>query len=121
MHLQKPGTGLDKDMALARVDGDSQLLSELASMFVQDYPRLIQEASEAVLQGNHSTLERTAHTLKGRLAFFGIMKLQDQVSNLETMGREEDLTQARQALDEVESEMKSILMEFESLIRELGS
>jgi HPt (histidine-containing phosphotransfer) domain-containing protein len=121
MDSEKPVRALDKSIALAHVDGDSQLLCELASMFVQDYPRLIQEASSALLQGNHSTLERAAHTLKGRLAFFGVLKLREEVSGLEAMGRENDLTRARKALDEIENGMESILPEFESLIRALGS
>jgi HPt (histidine-containing phosphotransfer) domain-containing protein len=121
MHSENPGKILDKDVALAHVDGDRQLLSELAAMFVQDYPRLIDEAADAIHRRDHSTLERAAHTLKGRLAFFGIRELREQMSDLETMGRENTLAGARWALDAIETGMRLILPEFESLIRELDS
>jgi HPt (histidine-containing phosphotransfer) domain-containing protein len=118
MNPGKSKRALDLDIALAHVDNDTQLLSELASMFVQDYPRLMEEARNSILQNNCSELERAAHTLKGRLAFFGIGFLRDQLLNLEMMGRHNDLTRAHQALTEIELEMKSILPEFELLILE---
>jgi two-component system sensor histidine kinase/response regulator len=112
---------LDLNVALAHVDGDSSLLSELAAMFVQDYPRLIEEARDSILKNDCSKLERAAHTLKGRLAFFGITKHRDQLLSLECMGRDRDLARAGEALAEIESEMKHILTEFESLILEQSS
>jgi HPt (histidine-containing phosphotransfer) domain-containing protein len=115
MHTNKSERALDIDVALAHVGGDQQLLAELATVFLQDYPRLCNEARQAIQQGDHSSLERAAHTLKGRLAFFGINKGREQVAALELMGRGNDLSGAVQALADVEREMKSILLEFESL------
>jgi HPt (histidine-containing phosphotransfer) domain-containing protein len=109
---------MDLSVALAHVEGDLQLLAELAAMFLQDYPRFLKEARESILGNDHSTLEREAHTLKGRLAFFGINRLREKALNLEMMGRNHDLTQALQALTEIEIEMESILPEFESIARE---
>jgi HPt (histidine-containing phosphotransfer) domain-containing protein len=118
MDSEKTGPALDLEIALSHVDGDRELLAELCTMFLQDYPRLIGEAGDAILQNDGSTLERIAHTLKGRLAFFGIQKARKQVMDLELMGRNRDLHPARQALTDVESEMRSILSEFESLSQE---
>jgi two-component system sensor histidine kinase/response regulator len=120
MDTDKPGRALDVNVALAHVGDDRELLSELASMFVQDYPRLIEEAGDAILQKDHAVLERAAHTLKGRLAFFGIAKLRDQLAELEKMGREQDLSQALPMLVTIQTDMHSILPEFESLIGEQG-
>jgi HPt (histidine-containing phosphotransfer) domain-containing protein len=118
MQSEKPGRALDIDAALSHVDGDSQLLRELAEMFLEDYPRLIEDARDSILQSDHSRLERIAHTLKGRLAFFGIARLRDRISELESMGREHDMTHAGRSLAEIEIEMNLVLSEFEALIRE---
>lgn len=107
---------LDLNMALTHVDGDSHLLSELAQIFVQDYPRLMEEARDSLLKSDCPGFERAVHTLKGRLAFFGITKLRDQLLSLERMGRDRDLTRAGEAFAEIESEMDHILAEFKSLI-----
>jgi len=118
MDSDKTGSALDLDMALAHVDGDRQFLAELASMFLQDYPRLRSEAHEAIRQGDPKSLERAAHTLKGRLAFFGVQKARDKVIALEMLGRTNNLSSATQMLADVEAEMESILVEFESLSRD---
>jgi len=115
---QKTGHALDLEIALAHVEGDRQLLAELSAMFLQDYPRLLGEAKSAILQGDHSGLERLAHTLKGRLAFFGIRKAHEQVLELEMMGRTNAMARAPQALAAIEAELEGILPEFESLTRE---
>ena len=117
IHSENTGRAFDLDVALAHVDGDRQLLAELAALFVQDYPRLRDEARESILKEDHSSLERAAHTLKGRLAFFGVQKAREQSGALEMMGRIGDLSRAKQALADVEREMESVLLEFESLCR----
>lgn len=118
MDSGKSGRVLDVEVARAHVDDDLQLLSELASMFVQDYSRLIGDARNAILKNDYSELERAAHTLKGRLAFFGIKLLHQELLDLETMGRTNDLSRADQALTEIDNRMQSILPEFEPLIME---
>ena len=112
---------LDLNVALTHVDGDSHLLSELAEIFVQDYPRLMGEARDSLLKSDCPGFERAAHTLKGRLAFFGITKLRDKLLILERMGRDRDLTRAGESLSEIESGMEQVLAEFKSLILKPGS
>ncbi len=120
MSSDKSGRALDLNVALAHVDGDWQFLAELSAMFLQDYPRLMEEARDSIQQKDPASLERAAHTLKGRLAFFGIHKLRERILELEMIGRNKDMALAAQTLADVEAEMASILPEFESLIREHG-
>jgi HPt (histidine-containing phosphotransfer) domain-containing protein len=117
-HPEDSELTLNLETALSHVDGDMQLLSELALMFLQDYPRLAEEAQSAIAQNDGAVLERAAHTLKGRLAFFGISKMYAQVTRLEIMGRTGDFGGAPQLLLEINEKMESILPEFESLIQE---
>ncbi len=112
---------MDLSIALAHVEGDLQLLAELAAMFVCDYPRFLDEAHESILRSDYATVEREAHTLKGRMAFFGILPLSEKAFELEMMGRKQDLSRALQLLSEIDAEMKSILPQFESLAREQQS
>jgi two-component system, sensor histidine kinase and response regulator len=112
---------MDLDIALSHVDGDMQLLAELAELFLQDYPRLLEEIRESIPKADFSVLERGAHTLKGRLAFFGIRRIRDLASNLEDMGRTGDQSHSMQALKTIEIEMGKILPEFDALAREKSS
>jgi len=112
---------MDLTVALAHVDGDRQLLAELAAIFLRDYPRFVNSARESIRRDDAQTLEREAHTLKGRLAFFGVHGVRDQALELETIGRSRDLTQALQTLTGIERAMEGVLVEFESLAREQKS
>ncbi len=116
----KSGRVLDVETALAHVDGDLPLLSELAQMFVEDFPRLAEDLREGILHSDFSSVERIAHTLRGRLAFFGIGALRDQFSDLERMGRDHDLTVALELLTDIKIGMDPILLEFEQLIHDPG-
>jgi HPt (histidine-containing phosphotransfer) domain-containing protein len=110
---------MDYSIALAHVENDLQLLAELAALFVQDYPRLVQETRDSIALNDYARLERAAHTLKGRLDFFGIKQVREQALGLETMGRMHDLTGAKEALAVIEREMKHILPEIESLTKDI--
>jgi len=105
----------DIAIALAHVDGDRELLSELAVMFLEDYPRSIEEAQTSILNRDPACLERVAHTLKGRLAFFGIHKARSQVEELEIMGREKNLAGAWKTLEEIKIAMEEVLLAFQSM------
>jgi HPt (histidine-containing phosphotransfer) domain-containing protein len=108
---------MDMELALAHVDGDRQFLAELAEMFVQDYPHLLNDARKSIQQGDSAGLERAAHTLQGRLAFFGIKGVRRTALALEGMGQSGDLENAREALNVLESEMECIMPQFELLYR----
>ena len=111
---------IDWTVALVYTDGDKDLLAELAAIFTQDCPRLLLEARESIAQMDHSKLERAAHTLKGRLAFFGIHDLRDKALQLEIMGRNRVSGEAVEALAEIEAEIERIIPEFNALSREQG-
>jgi len=111
---------MDLDLALTHVGGDREFLAELAAMFLEDYAERRDELRRAVERNQHAEFERAAHTLKGRLAFFGFRRARDRALELEMMGRERDAANAPQALSEIESLMDGVLLELESLVRECG-
>jgi two-component system, sensor histidine kinase and response regulator len=110
----------DWTVALTFVDNDRRLLAELASMFTQDCPRLAIKMRESMDRKDFSELERAAHTLKGRLAFFGVHDIRDKALRLETMGRLQVLDGAPELLAEIEAEINRIIPEFDALSREQG-
>jgi HPt (histidine-containing phosphotransfer) domain-containing protein len=105
-------------VALTHVDSDRRLLAELAGMFSQDCPRLLLEVRESIVQEDYERLERVAHTLKGRLAFFGVHDVRDKAMLLETMGRMHELHEAQETLAEIEADIARITPEFDALSRE---
>jgi PAS domain S-box-containing protein len=62
---------LDWRGALQRLDGDAELLLELAALFVRDGPQLWQELSDALAADDRARSQRAVHSLKGVLVNFG--------------------------------------------------
>jgi len=53
------------------VDGDPELQSELAMIFVQDCPRMLSELDKALQAHDFGAVEAAAHALKSSLGNFG--------------------------------------------------
>ncbi|WP_229219938.1 ATP-binding protein [Rugamonas fusca] len=62
---------LDWRAALQRLDGDADLLHELATLFLADGPQLWQELTAALAAGDTARSARAVHSLKGVLVNFG--------------------------------------------------
>jgi two-component system, sensor histidine kinase and response regulator len=102
---QPTSDSFNKEGALERVDGDVELLAELAGLFLEDCPQLIHQIREAVASGNAHNLQHAAHTLKGSVGNFCAKPAFDAAYQLEVMGRDQELSQADKALLLLEQEI----------------
>ena len=84
--------------ALARVDGDKELLGEMAALFLEEYPRFLAQIQEAISKKDSSALSYAAHTLKGSVGNFAAAAAFDAAFTLERIGRQGDLAEASAAL-----------------------
>jgi CheY-like chemotaxis protein len=110
-----PPEVLDKATLLDRVEGDMELLGDMASMFLQECPRYLLEVRQAVARRDAAALQSSAHTLKGSVGNFAALKAAQAALQLEMMGREGDLAKSEPALRELEVEierLKPVLEEF---------
>jgi two-component system, sensor histidine kinase and response regulator len=89
---------IDRAMILDRVGGDEDLLREITSIFLSEYPGLIEEIASAVAKWDSKQLERAAHSLKGSVANFGAQGATEAAYRLETIGRNGSLKEAPSAL-----------------------
>ena len=95
----------DRESALAAVDGDLELMAELAELFLSDAPGLVEEIRCSVREGDAQALRRSAHTLKGAASNFRAQATVQAALCLECMGRDEDLGDAEQALERLLHEL----------------
>lgn len=93
-----PDTVFDRELALARVGGDEELLRELAQLFLQDYPRLMAELRQAWQRGNAKQVEEIAHGLKGSVANFGAKRAVEAAYRIEQLGRQARLEPVAEAV-----------------------
>jgi HPt (histidine-containing phosphotransfer) domain-containing protein len=76
------------------VQGDRALLGELAGVFREEYPKLLERAREAIDAGDAKSLQLAAHTLKGALGNFAAASAVEAAAALEAMARKRDLSGA---------------------------
>ncbi len=110
---------LDKSAILDRVDGDMELLREIVSLFLDNFPVLVSEIREAIRSGDPERLQNAAHTLKGSVANFAAESAVTAALALENMGRNKDMDLALYGLATLDKEIKCVREELLCLIEEM--
>jgi HPt (histidine-containing phosphotransfer) domain-containing protein len=84
---------LDEEAALAALDGERELLSQLATMFVEDSHELLEALDRAVAAGDCRSARHAAHSLKGQVATFFATPAVELAQRLEHEAAEGRLTE----------------------------
>jgi HPt (histidine-containing phosphotransfer) domain-containing protein len=98
----------DRAAALDRVEGDEELLQDICRIFLDESPKLIARLQQAVEQGDPEEVSRSAHSLKGESGYLGAANVSQMAKQLETMGRDRELSQAPAVLEQLQKEMESL-------------
>jgi HPt (histidine-containing phosphotransfer) domain-containing protein len=112
---------IDREALLDRVGGDQDFLQEIASLFLEDCPKLLADVRTAVSSEDARGLEHAAHALKGSVANFGAEAARQAASRLETLGRAGDLKPAPEAYSTLEQEIGRFTQALGTLSRELSA
>jgi CheY-like chemotaxis protein/HPt (histidine-containing phosphotransfer) domain-containing protein len=102
---EDPGAIFDQDAALARVEGDHDLLREIVGLFLLETPELQAAIRDSIARGDGKALEQAAHSVKGAVSSFGAHAAREAALRLEVLGRDGDLTQAMFACAELDREI----------------
>jgi len=103
--------------ALARIEGDRELLVEVVGLFRRDCPKMLEDIRDAISRCDASNLEREAHKLKGSLGALSAKSAAGAAQKLETIGKRGDLADAAAACRLLEAEMTRLEPELESLVK----
>ena len=115
-----PSPAFNFDDTLQRVDGDLDLLAEIAELFLAEAPAMLADITAAVAAGDALEVSRTAHRLKGSILTFGAPNAAGAALRLEQNGRLGDLTTAQADVDYLAAETHRLRIELESFVREQG-
>jgi HPt (histidine-containing phosphotransfer) domain-containing protein len=95
----------DREAALENVGGDAELLAELAVIFAEEYPPLIDAVCAGIATGDGEQVQRTAHSIKGAVSPFAAQAAYDAALRLENMGTDANLSGANDALADLEQQL----------------
>lgn len=85
--------------AVRRLEGDDQLLCEMATLFLTNYPDQFAKIAEAVENNDAGGLEIHAHTLKGTARVFCAEGVAAAAANLEQLGEHKNFAPALEGLE----------------------
>jgi HPt (histidine-containing phosphotransfer) domain-containing protein len=100
---------------MERIDHDEEFLVRLIELFEEGHAPLMDKIREAVKAGNSGALQESSHTLKSMVGNLYAQPAFDAAYALESMGRQEDLTQAEEGLSALESELEKVKLELREL------
>jgi HPt (histidine-containing phosphotransfer) domain-containing protein len=95
----------DREEMLERLDGDTELLTDVLGVFLEECPRMMQEIRAAVDRGDSVSVRRTAHSIKGALLNISAAPAAAEASQLEQLGVDERLVETAEVLDQLQSEI----------------
>jgi PAS domain S-box-containing protein len=104
----REGDNMELQDMLALFDGDEELLGEVAGLFLDMYPRQMNDIRAAAANGDTTMLERTSHSLKGAAASFGGKEAAACALRLEQMGREGSLHDAGAAIADLDTALERL-------------
>lgn len=78
-----------------RLDVGAEVLLELIDAYLDDSPKLLDEARRAIAAGDVDGATRAAHSLKSTSQTLGLMALGEVAAELEALNREGSLKQAQ--------------------------
>jgi two-component system, sensor histidine kinase and response regulator len=96
---------LDEHALLGLVGSDTDLLTELAALFLEDGPRRLLEIRAALDAGDDRSLLRAAHQLKGSAGSVCGKRTHAVALRMEELGEKADLPEARRIYPRLEREL----------------
>jgi len=108
---------IDIDAALSHTEGDLELLTRMAGLFLDECPELLLRMRDAARRGSFQELERAAHSLKSSMAIFGATAAYEAALRLERMSAAGDASGLADALASLEEEAARVMSELSVLCR----
>ncbi|MEZ6144038.1 MAG: response regulator [Planctomycetaceae bacterium] len=105
---------MNREAALARLDGNRELLKDLIRYFLEDAPQLLEAAGSAIENDNVPEAERAAHSLKGLAANFDAEACVTIAKQLEDIARSGKLDQAAGILAALKTSVQNLSVELKA-------
>jgi len=106
---------VDHRAALEIVGGSTELLAEIATIFMEEHPGLMESINDGFTAGDRDAVMRASHRLKGSLAMLAAVPAQRAAQAIEDRSGAGDMVRARDAYEVLRSEMVRLQYELVAL------
>jgi CheY-like chemotaxis protein/HPt (histidine-containing phosphotransfer) domain-containing protein len=101
-------TPVDMDRLLDFSDNDPESLNELISLYFQQTTGQMEQITAALQSGNASDVQRLAHSCAGASATCGMIRLAPMLRELEKLGHDRNLANAKELFARITAEFESV-------------
>jgi HPt (histidine-containing phosphotransfer) domain-containing protein len=98
-------------------DAGADFVGELIVAYCKETPQLMARLQRALMARDADTFRQVAHSIKSTSNTFGALQLGALAKELETMGREGNLTNAHHTVDQLVAEYDRVLETLKELNR----
>jgi two-component system, sensor histidine kinase and response regulator len=88
--------------------GGSEMLSELGQMYLDNARSGLATLQKAVEEGDASTVQRVAHTLRGSSSNMGAKRMASLLAKLQDVGASQDISDGPELLERLEAEFERV-------------
>jgi HPt (histidine-containing phosphotransfer) domain-containing protein len=111
---------IDEEVALARMGGDKQLLSQLAEFFLADAPALLRDLEIALVAQHADAVHHAAHSLKGLGSNFDAAGLVSTARQIEVLSAHGDLAACQSLSDQLREEHEQVIAALKAMLERNG-
>ena len=108
----------DLSPALEQLDGDRELLCEIAGVFIEDYQSMLSRIKTAIDDRDQEGLQR-AHALKGVIVNFCCTRAAEHSQALEGMGNTGEMSAAVETFTKLEAEIDHLIAALRPIVEEV--
>ena len=113
-----PETVIDRREALERVEGMTELLKEMAQIFLEEYPDLHDRIAAGLAGGEIAVPRELSHRIKGTVGLFAAHGPFEAAKRMNDLAKADDFEGTSRAWDHLEEQMQRLLPELEALAAE---
>ncbi len=108
---------VDDRLLLKAFDGDWDFFKEVVEIFLNDYPRLLDNLRKSFNEGDSDMFMRSAHSLKGMLNNFRAETAAEVASDLEQKGKRADLTGGQAGIESLAAQIAEVDKTLRNMIK----
>ncbi len=108
---------INREELLRRVDRDYELLEELFSVFIEDWPIQLKDIEEAINHSDFGRLKISAHRLKGSLGNLAANEAYNLAMKMEIAASQSELETVQHIYPNLVKQIHLVMDALESLVR----
>jgi CheY-like chemotaxis protein len=121
LELPSPSELIHWQQALETVAGDTEVLQDVATAALQEFPDLMAALEESIVHQDYLAAKRAAHTIKSSARILDACEIVDIAAEVEEASQAEDLNLMKSKAGALRGLIKQVVMEIDAFLGRLAN